>query len=86
MIWKRRVPSLWWQPLWKDGRIIMEIERLPDPQSGDNFDTWFERWSAAYLERLGKVMRGDPENLNLPLSIWQNAGDLYRAAPASNRE
>jgi hypothetical protein len=31
-------------------------------------------------------MRGDPENLNLPLSIWQNAGDLYRAAPASNRE
>jgi tetratricopeptide (TPR) repeat protein len=86
MIWKRRVPSLWWQPLWKDGRIVMEIERLPDPQNGDAFDTWFERWSAAYLERLGKVMRGDPENLNLPLSIWQNAGDLYRAAPASNRE
>jgi tetratricopeptide (TPR) repeat protein len=75
MIWNRRVPSLWWQPLWKDGRIVMEIERLPDPANGDTFDTWFERWSGAYLERLARVMRGNPENLNLPISIWQSAGE-----------
>lgn len=74
LIWRRRVPSLWWQPLWKDGRIVMEIERLPDPETGDTFDSWFPRWSTAYLARLEKVMRGNPENLNLPMSIWQSAG------------
>jgi tetratricopeptide (TPR) repeat protein len=80
LIWKCRVPSLWWQPLWKNGRIVMEIERLPDPGNDDTFDTWFERWSAAYLARLENVMRGDPENLNLPISIWRYADKDFRAA------
>ena len=64
--------SFWCCPLWRDGRIALEFERLPDPMQGEPRDEWSQRWFAAYLDRLERVMRGRPENLGLFSGIWAN--------------
>lgn len=72
LIWKLKTHSIWWHALWKDGRAVMELERLPDPQEGEPLEPWCRRWTDAYLERVARVMRGRPENLNLGHGIWRN--------------
>ena len=63
-------PSFWCCPLWRDGRIVIELARLPDPVDGEPLHEWCRRWFAAYLPRLEAVMRGRPENLVLFAGIW----------------
>lgn len=64
----------WWcQPLWRGDRVIIELERLPDPEPDEPAQDWAERWARAYLKRLKRVMRGDPRNLNLTGGIWRFA-------------
>jgi tetratricopeptide (TPR) repeat protein len=72
LIWKLGAASVWWQALWRDGRIAIETERLPEPQPDETVELWCSRWADAYLERVARVMRGRPENLNLR-GIWSNA-------------
>ena len=64
--------SLWCCPLWRDGRIVLELERLPDPLEGEPRNAWTQRWFSAYLDKLERVMRGRPENLVLFAGIWGN--------------
>jgi hypothetical protein len=70
----------WWVcPLWQDGRVVLELVRLPDPDEGEPRDTWMARWFDAYLACLGHVMRGAPENLGLFAGIWGNVNpDVLR--------
>lgn len=72
IIWKLKARSVWWHALWRDGRAMMELEFLPDPLENEPLDAWCRRWAHAYLERVGQVMRGNPENLNLGHGIWRN--------------
>ena len=65
-----QVPSLWFQPLWRDGRIAIEAERLPDPQAGERREDWYRRWVDAFYLRVERVLRGEPENLGLMQGIW----------------
>lgn len=73
IIWKLKARSVWWHALWREGRAVMELEFLPDPLENEPLDAWCHRWAHAYLERVGQVMRGNPENLNLGHGIWRNA-------------
>lgn len=72
IIHRLKTHSLWWHALWRDGRVVMQLERLPDPEDGENVDDWCERWAHAYLAHIERVMRGPPENLNLGHGIWRN--------------
>lgn len=72
IIHKLGTHSLWWHALWRDGRVVMELERLPDPAEGEPVELWCRRWADAYLARIARVMRGNPENLNLGHGIWRN--------------
>jgi hypothetical protein len=72
LVQQYRLPSFWCCPLWRRGRIMIELERLPDPSKHEPRDAWCRRWFAAYLSRLEKVMRGPPENLGLFSGIWGN--------------
>jgi lauroyl/myristoyl acyltransferase len=72
LMWKQGTPCFWWQALWRGGRIAVEVERLPEPQPEEAMDHWCRRWAHAYLERVARVMRDRPENLNLR-GIWANA-------------
>ena len=66
------LPSFWCCPLWRNGRVALELERLPDPEPGEARKAWTRRWFRAYLARLEGAMRGRPENLGLSSGIWAN--------------
>lgn len=70
---KHGAASIWCQPLWRDGRIVLEMERMPDPEPGEPSEQWCRRWCEAYLAKMEIVMRGNPQNLNLGPGIWLNA-------------
>lgn len=72
LVHRQQTASLWWHALWRDGRIVIELERLPDPADGEDIDVFCQRWVAAYLAHVEKVVRGAPENLNLGPGIWSN--------------
>ncbi len=72
IIHRLKTHSIWWHALWRDGRVVMQLERLPDTEDGENVEDWCERWAQAYLAHVERVMRGDPENLNLGHGIWRN--------------
>jgi len=66
------LPSFWCCPLWRGERVILELERLPDPSAAEPRTAWSQRWYGAYLDKLERVMRGRPENLGLYSGIWAN--------------
>jgi hypothetical protein len=72
LIQRYATASFWCCPLWRQGRVIIEVARLPDPLPDEPRQAWCERWFAAYLARLEPVMRGHPENLGLFSGIWSN--------------
>lgn len=74
LVHMEKAASVWWQPLWRDGRIVMELERLPDPEDGEDVEAWCRRWAAAYLTHAERVVRGAPENLNCGSGFWANVG------------
>ena len=81
LIFKEKAKSIWLHALWRDGRIVMELDRMPDPQPGEDIQSWCRRWIGAYLVGMTRVMRGAPENLTLRTGgIWQNA--VQRQVPA----
>jgi hypothetical protein len=67
------LPSFWSCQLWRHGRVVHTLERLPDPLPDEPPAAWTQRWFSAYLGRLERVMRGAPENLGLESGIWANA-------------
>jgi lauroyl/myristoyl acyltransferase len=73
------IASFWCCPLWHQGRIVVQLEPLPEPRADEPVHIWCERWFAAYLARLEPVMRGHPENLGLFSGIWGNVN------PAASR-
>ena len=73
LIRRSAVPSFWCVPLWRDGRIVIELERLPDPIENEPEDIWISRWNDAFLANLERVMRGHPANLSLGDGVWRFA-------------
>ncbi|MBV9991022.1 MAG: tetratricopeptide repeat protein [Alphaproteobacteria bacterium] len=80
LIWKLKPRSMWWHALWKEPdergggeRVRIELDMLPDPEEGEPLEPWCRRWLDAYLERVARIMQGDPRNLNLRHGIWRNA-------------
>lgn len=84
LIYKENTASFWWQGLWRDGRIVMELIRLPDPEEEEDIEIWCRRWAAAYLSHVERVMRGPPENLNCGAGIWRNAAGISKAPAAED--
>jgi Flp pilus assembly protein TadD len=72
LLQRYKLPSFWCCPLWRHGRVKIELERLPDPMPDEPGLVWAHRWFAAYLGKLEAVMRGRPENLGLFAGIWAN--------------
>ena len=72
LIWKLKTRSMWWHTLWKDDRIALELEMLPDPEDGEPLEPWCRRWIDAYLTHVARIMQSDPRNLTLRHGIWRN--------------
>ena len=84
---KFKAPSFWCCPFWRNGRIEIELEQLPDACEGETNADWSQRWFRAYLAKLEVAMRGRPENLALRGGIWSNvnAAELHRRAAEKAR-
>jgi len=65
------IPSFWVQPVWREGRIVLEIERLPQAAPEEDDQAWCDRWAQAYLDRLGHLMSSAPENVLLNAPMWR---------------
>jgi tetratricopeptide (TPR) repeat protein len=66
-----KVPSFWFQPEWREGKIHLTIEPLPCAEENESPDFWYVRWARAYLEKLETFMISAPENQNLDAPIWR---------------
>lgn len=66
------VPTFWVQSVWKDERIVVEIEEIKVMGEGISEADWLSEWTAAYLLRLERLISSLPENLNLgKASAWR---------------
>lgn len=65
------IPSFWVQPVWREGRIVVEIEPLPRAAYEEDDQAWCDRWAQAYLDRLGRLMSSAPQNLQLNAPMWR---------------
>jgi lauroyl/myristoyl acyltransferase len=74
--------SFWCQSLWRGDRIVIDIERLPDPAAGESDDDWTRRWYSAYLAKLEGVIRGDPRNLVCQNGMWFDFSSARRFGAA----
>ncbi len=72
LIAKHGTASVFCQSQWRDGRIKIVAERLPDPKADEPLEDWCRRWCEAYLDRIAPVLKGAPENLVLGQGIWLN--------------
>ncbi len=66
-----KIPTFMFQPYWRDGRIVFDIQRLPDAQPGEARQDWYDRWTSAYLAHVEAVMSSAPENQNLSAAPWR---------------
>jgi hypothetical protein len=64
--------SFWYFAMWRNGKVAVELERLPDPREDESHVEWCGRWFRAYLAKLEQAMRGHPENLVMVRGIWGN--------------
>jgi tetratricopeptide (TPR) repeat protein len=78
--------SFWCQTLWRGDRIVIEIERLPDYVAGESDEDWTRRWYGAYLNRLERVVRGDPRNLLCLAGMWLSFSPARRFGAAQALE
>lgn len=76
----RDAASFWCFPRWQNGRIVVELDRLPDPLEEESHVDWCGRWFRAYLARLERAMRSRPENLVLFSGIWGNVNQAVLSA------
>ncbi|HWA92830.1 MAG TPA: tetratricopeptide repeat protein [Rhizomicrobium sp.] len=76
---KHDAATVWCQARWQGKRMVVETERLPDPEPGEAADAWCRRWCEAYLAKIATTMRGAPENLTLGQGIWVNADESFAA-------
>jgi Tfp pilus assembly protein PilF len=67
---RARVPSLFYAPRWKNGRIDCRFEPLPSPEPGEEAGPFISRWRDAFLACLRNYLGGDPENLRLAGGLW----------------
>ncbi|WP_170122005.1 tetratricopeptide repeat protein [Breoghania corrubedonensis] len=66
-----RIPSFWVQPVWREGKIHIDIERLPMAEPGEAEDVWCARWAQSYLDRVEALLASGPENQSLRLPVWR---------------
>ncbi|WP_262690558.1 hypothetical protein [Kordiimonas aestuarii] len=66
------VPTVWVQPVWKERRIMVEIEEIDVSAGGLSEAEWLNKWTASYLQKLERLIKSGPENLNLRrASAWR---------------
>lgn len=65
-------PSMFCAPRWEDGKIGFVLERMPDPEEGEEADSFAERWRLAFLDSLRRFLGGEPESLRLSGGIWRH--------------
>lgn len=69
---KRRAPSFFVMPQWREGRLGFHLGRLPSPETGETIEDFGERWKQGYLAELRTLLAGEPENLRLSGGIWRH--------------
>jgi tetratricopeptide (TPR) repeat protein len=66
------VPSMFCAPRWEGDRIGFVLDRLPDPDEGEDAEAFADRWRDAYLQSLRSFLGGASENLRLSGGIWRH--------------
>ena len=66
-----KIPSFWVQPLWREGKIHIDVMQLPMAERDEPEDAWCARWAQSYLDKVAAVLTSGPENLSLRIPIWR---------------
>lgn len=67
-----KAPIFWIQPVWQDGRIQFEVQRMEQPNPDLPFRQAANAWAQEYLALIENLMRSGPENQNLNAPMWQH--------------
>lgn len=70
--YRMRVPSIFYAPYWRNGRIALTLEHLPGVQEGEDANAYVRRWQRAYLEQVRKHLSGAPESLRASGGLWRH--------------
>ncbi|WP_322997730.1 tetratricopeptide repeat protein [Castellaniella sp.] len=82
LAYRLNVPSVFYVPRWESGRMSYTLEMLPSPDSGEDAQTYSQRWQAAYFAHLREHLASEPENLRLSGGIWRHVTSADRSAQA----
>ncbi|WP_244628055.1 tetratricopeptide repeat protein [Stappia taiwanensis] len=75
LAWKMNLPSYWVQSYLADGRIRIELVRLPDADYSLDREAWIKQWIGAYGKLVEATLQSSPENLCLGAGLLE---ELFR--------
>ncbi|MFM0327126.1 tetratricopeptide repeat protein [Caballeronia glebae] len=66
------MPSIFYVPRWKNGKVVPTLAMLPEPRRGEDVEDYALRWQSTYLSLLREQLSGSPENLRLSGGLWRH--------------
>lgn len=70
--YRMKVPSIFYAPYWRNGRIALTLVHLPGVEAGEDSNAYVRRWQRAYLEQVRKHLSGAPESLRASGGLWRH--------------
>lgn len=70
--YRMQVPSIFYAPYWRKGRIALTLEHLPSVEAGEEINAYARRWQRAYLALVRRHLGGAPENLRASGGLWRH--------------
>ncbi|MGE8637322.1 MAG: Vi polysaccharide transport protein VexE [Achromobacter sp.] len=70
--YRMQVPSIFYAPYWRDGRIALTLAHLPAVEAGEDANAYARRWQQAYLEQVRRHLCGAPESLRASGGLWRH--------------
>lgn len=70
--YRMQVPSIFYVPHWRNGRIRLTLEHMPSVEADEDSNAYARRWQQAYLAFVRKHLGGAPENLRASGGLWRH--------------
>lgn len=71
-VYQSGVESFFPMSVWREGKVEIELIRLPKPSATDTVDMFADRWLEAFVEALEKMCVRFPDNFRMSGGFWSH--------------